>query len=53
MSGKELWEIFVTENNIGECHYEEWSFGVEADLLVHLVATGEKPLLLQLILYTN
>ena len=42
MSGKELWEIFVTENNIGECHYEEWSFGVEADLLVHLVATGEK-----------
>lgn len=42
MSGKELWEAFIMENNFVECHYETWAFGVEADLLAHLVATGEK-----------
>ncbi len=42
MSGKELWEAFVMKNNLVECHYNEWSFGVEADLLAHLVVTGKK-----------
>lgn len=42
MSGKELWEAFRKENNLSECEYEEWSFGVDADLLAHLVAAGEK-----------
>lgn len=42
MSGKELWEAFVRENNIDECDYEVWAFGMEADLLAHLVAAGEK-----------
>lgn len=42
MSGKELWEAFIMENNFVECHYETWAFGVEADLLAHLVATGRK-----------
>lgn len=42
MLGKELWERFVKENNLVKCHYKEWVFGVEADLLAHLVVTGEK-----------
>lgn len=42
MSGEELWEAFVMENNLVEPHYEVWAFGVEADLLAHLVETGEK-----------
>ena len=53
MSGKELWEAFIMENNFVECHYETWAFGVEADLLAHLVATAKKLLPLQLILCTN
>lgn len=27
MSGKELWEAFIMENNFVECHYETWAFG--------------------------
>lgn len=42
MSGKELWEVFMRENNFAECEYEMWAFGVNADLLADLVATGEK-----------
>lgn len=42
MSGKELWEKFVEENNLVKCNYQEWAFGVDADLLAHLVLTGEK-----------
>ena len=42
MSGKELWEAFIRENNLPACEYEAWAFGVEPDLLAHLVATGEK-----------
>lgn len=42
MTGKELWEAFVANNDIEDCGYEAWSFGVEADLLAHLVATGVK-----------
>lgn len=42
MTGKDLWEAFVTNNNLEDCGYEAWAFGVEADLLAHLVAIGEK-----------
>ena len=42
MTGKELWEAFITNNNLENCEYEEWAFGVEADLLAHLVEIGEK-----------
>lgn len=42
MTGKNLWEAFVTNNNLEDCGYEAWAFGVEADLLAHLVAIGEK-----------
>lgn len=42
MSGKELWEAFVRKNHLAECHYDSWAFGVDANLLAHLVATGEK-----------
>ncbi len=37
MSGKELWERFVEENNLVKCHYKEWAFGVDTDLLAHFV----------------
>ena len=42
MTGKDLWEAFITNNNLEDCGYEAWAFGVEADLLAHLVAIGEK-----------
>lgn len=42
MTGKELWEAFVKNNNMKDCGYEAWSFGAEVDLLAHLVAAGEK-----------
>ena len=42
MTGKELWEAFVANNDLDDCGYEAWAFGAEADLLAHLVATGEK-----------
>ena len=42
MTGKDLWEAFVENNNVEDCRYEAWAFGVEADLLAHLVAIGEK-----------
>ena len=42
MTGKDLWEAFVTNNNLEDCGYEAWAFGVEADLLAQLVAIGEK-----------
>lgn len=42
MTGKELWESFITKNNLADCEYEAWAFGVEADLLAHLVEIGEK-----------
>ena len=42
MTGKDLWESFVTNNHLEDCWYEAWAFGVEADLLAHLVAIGEK-----------
>ena len=40
MSGKELWEAFIMENNFVECHYETWAFGVEADLLCNVIWKG-------------
>ena len=42
MTGKDLWEAFITNNNLADCGYDAWAFGVEADLLSHLVAIGEK-----------
>ena len=42
MTGKDLWEAFVTNNNLEDCGYEACAFGVEAHLLAHLVAIGEK-----------
>lgn len=42
MTEKDLWEAFITNNNLADCRYEAWAFGVEADLLAHLVAIGEK-----------
>ena len=42
MTEKDLWEAFITSNNLEDCEYEAWAFGVEADLLAHLVAIGEK-----------
>ena len=42
MTGKELWEAFIAKNDLENCGYEAWAFGVEADLLAHLVLVGEK-----------
>ena len=42
MLGKELWELFVKNNNIVETDYEEFAFGDDPDLLAHLVKIGEK-----------
>ena len=41
MLGKELWELFVKNNNIVETDYE-FAFGDDPDLLAHLVKIGEK-----------
>ncbi len=42
MTETELWDAFIKENNLDDCEYEAWAFGMEADLLAHLVAIGEK-----------
>jgi uncharacterized protein YhfF len=44
MTGKELWNIFIRENNLHEIanDYEAWAFGADADELAHLVAIGTK-----------
>lgn len=42
MTGEKLWEAFIASNNLADCGYEAWAFGIEADLLAHLVAIGEK-----------
>ncbi len=42
MLGKELWELFVKNNDITETCYEEFAFGGDPDLLAHLVKIGEK-----------
>ena len=42
MTGKELWCAFAATRNLGECPWEEWAFGVDADLLAQLVLHGEK-----------
>lgn len=42
MTGKELWDRFIEESKLDDCEYEAWAFGVDADLLAHLVAIGEK-----------
>ena len=42
MTGKELWEAFIRNNDIEDRKYEAFAFGAEADLLAHLVVIGEK-----------
>ena len=42
MTEKELWKAFVANNDMDDCEYEAWAFGMEADLLAHLVVNGEK-----------
>ena len=42
MTGKGLWEAFIKEKDLPDCEYDAWAFGMEADHLAHLVATGEK-----------
>ena len=42
MTEKELWKAFITKKQLADCEYEAWAFGVEADLLAHLVVIGEK-----------
>ena len=42
MTAKELWEAFLTKNDLDDCEYETWSFGTDADLLAYLVVNGEK-----------
>lgn len=44
MTGKELWNTFVKENNLHEItnDYDAWSFGSAADALAHLVVIGTK-----------
>lgn len=42
MKASELWDAFAKENNLTNCCYEAWAFGIDPDLLAHLVITGEK-----------
>ena len=42
MTGKELWKAFIEANGLTDCEHEEWAFGVDANLLAHLVISGEK-----------
>lgn len=42
MTGKELWNRFIKENNLADCEYEAWAFGAYADLLADLVVSGTK-----------
>ncbi len=42
MTEKELWKAFITKNQLADCKYEAWAFGMNADLLAHLVEIGVK-----------
>lgn len=42
MTAEELWKAYITENNLADCEYEAWAFGMDADELARLVAVGEK-----------
>ena len=42
MTGKELWDRFIEECDPYDSEYEAWAFGMDADLLAQLVATGRK-----------
>ena len=42
MTGIELWNSFMKENNLADCEYEAWAFGADADLLADLVVSGTK-----------
>ena len=39
---EEMWDRFIKKNKLMDCSYDEWSFGVDADVLAHLVVTGQK-----------
>lgn len=42
MTEKELWEAFAAGKDLDDRGYEAWAFGVDAELLAHLVVIGEK-----------
>lgn len=42
MYEQELWEKFISTNNINSNEYDSWSFGGDADLLAKLVINGKK-----------
>lgn len=42
MTEKELWKNFITKNDLADHEYEAWAFGMDADLLAHLVEIGVK-----------
>lgn len=42
MTEKELWDRFMEESDQEDCEYEAWAFGMDADLLAHLVVAGTK-----------
>ena len=42
MTAKELWDKFSKEKKLKDYDYDSWSFGEDADLLAHLVVTGQK-----------
>ena len=44
MTGKELWNIFIKQNDLPEItsDYDAWSFGSSADELAQLVVSGTK-----------
>lgn len=42
MTAKDLWNQFITQNNLPDCEYDAWAFGVDPDMLAHLVLIGEK-----------
>ena len=42
MTAEELWREFITIKGVKSLEYDAWAFGVDADELARLVATGEK-----------
>lgn len=42
MTAQEMWDKFISENNISNKTYDAWSFGSDANLLANLVVTGQK-----------
>lgn len=42
MTADELWNEFISKNNVTDCEYDAWAFGDKADILADLVRKGEK-----------